>query len=196
VAADVPGLYDPRERPDVLRTERIAGAIARAGLTDAAPVLVAAIAAVTLVLGAGAVAGAWLTDQAPGRATEGAAPFVHTVAGTAEALGSWLMGAGVVLLLAMGWRAYRNPSARRTIGILWDVGTFWPRAAHPFAPPCYAERAVPELVDRIRILTGTVAPDDGDPAWAQIQAHVRDAADTPKLALETGPVLLTGYSQG
>ncbi|SHM84659.1 MULTISPECIES: hypothetical protein [Streptomyces] len=153
VARDVPGLYDPRERPDVLRTERIAGTIARAGLTDAAPVLVAAIAAVTLVLGAGAVAGAWLTDRAPGRATEGAAPFVHAAAEAAESLGSWLMGAGVILLLTMGRRAYRDHSARRTIGILWDVGTFWPRAAHPFAPPCYAERAVPDLTWRMATWT-------------------------------------------
>ncbi|WP_018539930.1 hypothetical protein [Streptomyces sp. MspMP-M5] len=153
VAEDVPGLYDPRERPDVLRTERIAGTIARAGLTDAAPVLVAAIAAVTLVLGAGAVAGAWLTDRAPGRATEGAPPFVHAAAAAAESLGSWLMGAGVVLLLTMGRRAYRDHSARRTIGILWDVGTFWPRAAHPFAPPCYAERAVPDLTWRMATWT-------------------------------------------
>ncbi|MER7150791.1 hypothetical protein ABT366_08040, partial [Streptomyces lydicus] len=69
VEKDVPGLYDPREHPDARRTKRIAGTIARAGLTDASPVLVAATAAVTLVLGAGAVAGAWLTDRAPGRAT-------------------------------------------------------------------------------------------------------------------------------
>ncbi|MFB7632213.1 hypothetical protein ACFC0M_14840 [Streptomyces sp. NPDC056149] len=153
VAKDVPGLYDPRERPDVLRTERIAGTIARAGLTDAAPVLVAAIATVTLLLGAGAVVGAWLTDLAPGRATAGAPPFVHAAADTAESLGSWLMGAGVVLLLTMGRRAYRDQSARRTVGILWDVGTFWPRAAHPFAPPCYAERAVPDLTWRMATWT-------------------------------------------
>ncbi|WP_104531979.1 hypothetical protein [Streptomyces natalensis] len=153
VAADVPGLYDPRERPDEGRTLRIAGTIARAGLTDAAPVLVAAIAAVTLVLGAGAVAGAWLTGLAPGRATEGASPVVHAAAQTAEALGSWLMSAGVILLLTMGRRAYRDHSARRTIGILWDVGTFWPRAAHPFAPPCYAERAVPDLTWRMATWT-------------------------------------------
>lgn len=153
VAQDVPGLYDPRERPDARRTERIAGTIARAGLTDAAPVLIAATSAVTLVLGAGAVAGAWLTDRAPGRATAGASPVVHAAAETAESLGSWLMGAGVILLIAMGRRAYRDHSARRTIGILWDVGTFWPRAAHPFAPPCYAERAVPDLTWRMATWT-------------------------------------------
>ncbi|MEV0372080.1 hypothetical protein AB0I10_19995 [Streptomyces sp. NPDC050636] len=153
ITKDVPGLYDPRERPDARRTKRIAGTIARAGLTDAAPVLVAATSVVTLVLGAGAVAGAWITDRAPGRATEGALPFVHAAAETAESLGSWLMGAGVILLIAMGRRAYRDHSARRTIGILWDVGTFWPRAAHPFAPPCYAERAVPDLTWRMATWT-------------------------------------------
>ena len=55
----------------------------------------------------------------------------------------------VLALLWVGRQAYRNPTTRRTVGIAWDLGTFWPRAVHPLAPPCYAERAIPDLMQRL-----------------------------------------------
>ncbi|MFF1547418.1 hypothetical protein [Streptomyces sp. NPDC058291] len=134
---------------DPARTRRIARARAMAGLTDRGPLLVAVVSTATLLLGAGAVVGSLGTGRTPARAGESAQPFVHGAAQTAQALGSWLVGLGFVLFVTWGRRAYKDASARRTIGILWDVGTFWPRAAHPFAPPCYAERAVPDLTWRI-----------------------------------------------
>ena len=131
------------------RSARIAGSIARAGVTDSAPVLIGAITVLSLVLGAGAVTGAMLTGKPPGEAAQGAAAPLPALGDLTQGIGSWLMGGLVIALIAMGRLAYRDQSARRTVGILWDVGTFWPRAAHPFAPPCYAERAVPDLTWRM-----------------------------------------------
>ncbi len=138
---------------DTARTGAIARARAMATLTDRAPLVVAVTAAATLLLGAGALVGSWLSGRTPIGATEDAYPFVHGAAHIAQALGSWLIGLGFLLFVTWGRRAYKDAAARRTIGILWDVGTFWPRAAHPFAPPCYAERAVPDLTWRMATWT-------------------------------------------
>ncbi|MBD0840490.1 hypothetical protein [Streptomyces sp. TRM68416] len=143
----------PDEPKDPARTRRIAHTRAMAGLTDRGPLLVAVVSASTLLLGAAALVGALTSDETPAQAAEPAHDFVQGAAETAQALGSWLIGLGFILFVTWGRRAYKDASARRTIGILWDVGTFWPRAAHPFAPPCYAERAVPDLTWRMATWT-------------------------------------------
>lgn len=142
-----------RQPLDDTRTRRIASTRAMAALTDRAPRILGITSAATLLLGAAALAGAQLTDDTPGDASHGSYAVVQGAAETAQALGSWLIGVGFLLFVTWGRRAYKDASARRTIGILWDVGTFWPRAAHPFAPPCYAERAVPDLTWRMATWT-------------------------------------------
>ncbi|MEU6065426.1 hypothetical protein ABZ864_13355 [Streptomyces sp. NPDC047082] len=141
------------EPEDTARTRRIARTRAMAALTDRVPLVVAVVSAATFLLGAGALVGAQVSERTPGEATRRAHTVVQGVAETSQALGSWLVGLGFILFVTWGRRAYKDASARRTIGILWDVGTFWPRAAHPFAPPCYAERAVPDLTWRMATWT-------------------------------------------
>ncbi|MFF0383403.1 hypothetical protein [Streptomyces sp. NPDC004286] len=138
----------PGEPEDPHRTKRIAHVRAMATLTDRAPLILAVGSVATLIAGAGALTGALATGLAPAHAARNAGDTVRIAAGVCQMLGSWLIGVGFLLFVAWGRRAYKDASARRTIGILWDVGTFWPRAAHPFAPPCYAERAVPDLTWR------------------------------------------------
>ncbi len=59
----------------------------------------------------------------------------------------------VLALVVLGVLAYRSKTLRRTVGILWDLGTFWPRATHPLAPPSYSERTVPDIAHRLTRLT-------------------------------------------
>jgi hypothetical protein len=79
-----------------------------------------------------------------------------SVSGAVVAVVKWLTDVGSVLagllllgLAALVGLAYRSPSPRKTLGTVWDIATFWPRGAHPFAPPSYGERAVPQLLTRI-----------------------------------------------
>ncbi len=93
------------------------------------------------VAGAGLIGAAlfatrvWLFDQDPPIADIGPARWVSA---------SLPIVYGVVLRLA-----FRQEKWRKVLLSPFDVGTFFPRSFHPFAPPSYTERAVPELTRRI-----------------------------------------------
>jgi hypothetical protein len=97
-------------------------------------------------------------------------PSVAAFAQTAQDLSAWLILLTMLLFTLRGLRTERQSSTPRLGTMLWDVGTFWPRAAHPFAPPCYAERAVPDLEWRM----ATWARRTG--GWIVVQAHSHGSA--------------------
>jgi hypothetical protein len=93
----------------------------------------------------------------------------HPLPSWLQTTGNWLVAAvpfALLLLLRQGWRSLES---RRHIGVIWDVITFWPRAYHPLAPPCYAERAVPELQRRLLRIHGP-GP-GGEPRRVVLAAH-------------------------
>jgi hypothetical protein len=69
------------------------------------------------------------------------------------AWGAYLTAALLVGLILLGVLSYRTAAMRRGVGVLWDLACFWPRDAHPFAPPCYNERIMPEVSTRIAFYT-------------------------------------------
>ena len=145
VETEYPAFTDPQRRNAIARIH------AAAAQTDRGAALAAFV-----VVGAGLV-----TLYSTATTSEG------TLANTMTTAGTWLVGAFALAVVGVGRSAYKNESLRKTVGIAWDLGTFWPRSAHPFAPPCYCERTVPEFVTRIR--------------------QIRDAG---------GSVVVSGHSQG
>jgi len=110
--------------------------------------------------------------------------LVRPVGGTAgllATLGSWAMAALVVGLVLLGRRTYSDPGLRRTVGVLWDVSTFWPRAVHPLSPPCYTERVLPELVARVEKLTR----EEGDKVL--VSGHSQGSVIAAALVLQLSP---------
>lgn len=56
---------------------------------------------------------------------------------------------GIFLLKSIITGVRQGESKRRQVGILWDIGCFWPRWFHPLAPPGYGPIAVKGLQDEL-----------------------------------------------
>ncbi|GAA2210818.1 hypothetical protein GCM10009850_062770 [Nonomuraea monospora] len=144
---------------------------ALAALTDRAGLVLGVLTGIG-VAGSAAVTGIYLL----GLFTPGGG-----LAGLLASVGSWAMVAAVVALVLVGRRTYRDTRLRRTVGILWDICTFWPRAIHPLSPPCYTERVVPELMTRV----GRLAPAAGD--QVVLSGHSQGSVITAALVLQLDP---------
>jgi hypothetical protein len=126
---------DYGSRVDATTARRFTRLRIRAGVTDALPVILVPLTLVGAVtMSAGLVAG--VTGIRPW-------DFLAVISAATVA-------AATLLLVVGGYYAFKRDGIRRIVGIVWDLATFWPRAVHPFAPPCYGERAVPQLLERIR----------------------------------------------
>ncbi|MEV4641206.1 alpha/beta-hydrolase family protein [Actinoplanes sp. NPDC049548] len=110
----------------------------------------------------------WIVDNAPNAALAALAFAVLGLVVAASKItddsapatfSMWFVATLTATIIAFTYGAVRA-RRRSPIAVLWDVTSFWPRAAHPFAPPCFAERAVPELVHRMESLL--TRPDRGD----------------------------------
>lgn len=90
----------------------------------------------------------------------------QTVWSTLSAVSGWAIG--LLALAAVTWVVTNAvTSTERPLGLVWDIICFFPRAGHPFTPPCYAERAVPEITKRIRRWMS----DEGEDAQVILSAH-------------------------
>lgn len=140
------------------RTWDIARARAVGRMTEVLPSVLAAFLLPVAALGSLALYTTLSGDPSAGPSSAAAAVsgrIREMAQGTVSVLmsaGSLLGGAALVALAWIGRSAYRDRPTRQAVGALWDVGTFWPRVAHPLAPPSYAERAVPQLSARVALL--------------------------------------------
>jgi alpha-beta hydrolase superfamily lysophospholipase len=149
--------YPPNETRPSGRLRAVADARRVAGMLHRGEPLLRVLAILT------AVALVPLAIPYIGQLLEGAS-FWNTLLGVSR----WAIG--FIALSAVAWVvANAVTSTERPLALVWDIICFFPRAGHPFAPPCYAERAVPEVTKRVQRWMG---PDEAGPEGTVIlSAH-------------------------
>ena len=88
---------------------------------------------------------------------------------TAIRIASNAVLAAVAVAAVAAVATHAASSSERPLGVFWDVVAFFPRAGHPFAPPCFGERVVPELSARTKAWLGD--PDALRPRAVIFTAH-------------------------
>ena len=140
------GGLDCSDPDDLAWATQVARAHAVARVTDR----VGAVTATASVVVVGVVALAVLTSD--DRSGLGIGSWADPLGAPA----SVVLGLIPVLAVVAISQMYRNRSVRRVVGVVWDVATFWPRWFHPWSPPAYGERAVPQLGRRLDQLGGRI----------------------------------------
>jgi hypothetical protein len=135
--------YPPNENRPSGRLRTVADARRVAGLLHRGEPLLGVLAVLT------AVALVPLAIPPVGDLLEGA-PFWNNLLAASR----WAIG--LIALAAVAFVVTNAvTSTERPLALVWDIICFFPRAGHPFAPPCYAERAVPEVTKRIKRWMGS-----------------------------------------
>jgi hypothetical protein len=132
-------------------TLRLVLALEAARETEFTPTVLGVLAVLTTATSVAAEGAGLDTHTTPsGAAASQGDGLLADVAQATTATGSWLTVGFVLVLIGLGLEAGRSLGLQRMAALILDVSAFWPRAAAPFAPPCYAETAVTDLEWRTR----------------------------------------------